>query len=186
MGAARKACTGRGFKGFMGVYDLNCERPICDALGSDRPEVTHERRQDAVRAGDGIRAVEDRWTHRRPASGRCGRAHIGLCRCLPHHGFCATHVARVAARHRGLLGRQSRPAVSHGAEGPAGACDAGRCPQPARVAHLSCPDAAADRPRPRPLCPRAVGGRPRRQRLCVGFHDHRSVPEVCSTGRRFD
>jgi hypothetical protein len=32
--------------------------------------VTHECRQDADCAGDGVRAVEDYWTHHRAAQGR--------------------------------------------------------------------------------------------------------------------
>lgn len=38
----------------MGVHDLNFDQPICDACGFDRPGVTHERGQDAVRAGNGV------------------------------------------------------------------------------------------------------------------------------------
>jgi len=159
---------------------LDCEPPVCDALGGDGPGVTHERGEDAVRAGDGVRAVEDLRAHRRTAPGRRGRAHVGLCRLVPRHGLCATHLARVAARHRGVSGRQSSQAVPHGYEGAAGTLDAGRRPQPARLAHLPCAGAAADRARPSALCARSFGARPRCQRLCAGRYHHRSVPEsVC-------
>ena len=47
----------------MGVHDLNFGLPVCDAHGFERPAVTHECRQDAVRAGDGVRAVEDGHMH---------------------------------------------------------------------------------------------------------------------------
>ena len=40
---------------------------------------------------------------------------------------------------------QSSQAVSHGSEDSAGAIDAGRCAEPARLAHLPCTGSAADR-----------------------------------------
>ena len=53
-------------------------------------------------------------------------------------------LARVASRHRGLPDLQSGQAVPHGAEGAAGSLDAGRCAEPARLAHLPRTGAAAD------------------------------------------
>ena len=54
----------------MGVHDLNFDLPACEAPGFDRPGVMHERGQDASRAGNGVRAVEDLRAHRREAQGR--------------------------------------------------------------------------------------------------------------------
>jgi len=181
-----EASIDAGFKRFMGVHDLNSERPICEAHGFDRPGVTHERGQDAVCAGDGVRALEDLRSHHRAAQRRCGRAHAGLRRLVSRHDLRAAHVARVAARHRGLPGRQSCQAFSHGDEGAASAFDAGRCAQPSRLAHLPCTGPAADRSCQGAVCPRAFGARTRCQRLCVGLHHHRSVSEPVQTGRRFD
>src|SRR5665213_579835 len=86
---------------FHGVHDLNCTTLICDAFGIRRPGVWHERRQNAVCAGDGVCTVEDLWTHRGTAQGRCRSAHTELCRLVPHRGLLSTHLARVVARYRG-------------------------------------------------------------------------------------
>ena len=62
-----------GFKGFMGVHDLNFNLHICDALGFELPGVTYERGQDTVCAGHGVRAMEDVWSdHRPPWRGNLG------------------------------------------------------------------------------------------------------------------
>ena len=72
----------------MGVHDLNFGLPVCDPLGFEQPGVMHERGQDAVRAGHGVRAVEDVRARRRATQGRCRCAHAGLRRpvsCLRPH-----------------------------------------------------------------------------------------------------
>lgn len=145
MRAGGDANADTGFEGFTGVPDLNSGWVICDACGFGKPGVTHERGQDAVCASDGVCAVEDVWAHHRAAQGRCRRAHIELRRSVSRHGLRATHLARVAARYRGVPGSQSSQAVSHGSEDSAGAIDAGRCAEPARLAHLPCTGSAADR-----------------------------------------
>jgi len=175
MSAGRKANADAGFESFMGVHDLNFGLPVCDACGFDRPGVTHECWQDAVRTSHGVRAVEDLRTHHRSAPGRCGCAHVGLRRSLSHHGLCSAHVARVAARHRSVPGGQSSQAVSHGAEGAAGSLDAGRCLEPARLAHLSRAGSAADSPRQSAVRPRAFGAGARCQCLCAG-----PPPSICA------
>ena len=166
----------------MGVHDLNFGLAVCDARGFERPGVTHERGQDAVRAGDGVRAVEDLRSNRRTAQGRCGRAHAGLRRFVSRDGLRADHMARVAARHRGLPGGQSRQAVPHGTEGAAGALDFVRCVEPARLAHLPRAGSAADRAGQSTLCPGALRAGTRCQCLCAGRHHHRSVPEPVRVG----
>lgn len=144
--------------------------------------MTHERRQDAVRAGNGVRAMEDVRTHRRAAQGRRRRAYSVLRRLVPSHGLRATHVARVAARHRGLPRCQSVQAVSHGPVGTARAFDAGRRAEHPRLAHLPRPGSTVDRARPHPVLAGALGARPRRHRLCVGLHHHRSLLESVRPG----
>ena len=166
----------------MGVHDLNFGLPICDARGFERPGVTHERGQDAVRTGDGVRAVEDLRSNRRAAQRRRGCAHAGLRRLVSRDGVRAAHLARVAARHRGLPGSQSRQALSHGAEGATGALDLVRRVEPTRLAHLPRAGSAADRPRQDAVCPRPVVAGHRCQRLCAGLHHHRSVPEPVRVG----
>jgi hypothetical protein len=109
--------------------------------------VTHERGQDAVCAGHGVRAVEDLRANHRATQGRCRRSYAGLRGLVSRHGFCAAHVARVAARYRGMSYGQSSQTVPHGTEGAAGAFDAGRCLEPARLAHLPRAGSATDRSR---------------------------------------
>ena len=109
------SAPGQGLAGELPVAELEALLLVHAMLsGLTDPEVTHERGQDAVRTGDGVRALEDLRTHRRTAQGRCGRAHSELCRPVPRHGLRATDLARIAARHRGLPGRQSSQAVPHG------------------------------------------------------------------------
>ena len=182
MSAGRKASTDAGFRRFMGVHDLNFGLPVCDAHGFKRPGVTHERGQDAVCAGHGVRAVEDLRANHRATQGRCRRSHARLRRPVPRHGLRPDHVARIAARHRGLPGGQPGQAVSYGAEGAAGALDAGRCLEPARLAHLPRTGSATDRACHGAVCPRAFGTGTGRQRLCAGRHHHRSVPELVRMG----
>ena len=158
------------------VPDLNS----CDARGFEQPGVTHERGQDAVRAGHGVRAVEDLRAHHRSARGRCGRSHAGLRRLFRVMAF-AQLTWRESLRDIEVCLRQSSQAVPHGAEGAAGSLDAGRCAEPARLAHLPRAGAAADRARQSAVRP-GLGARPRRQRLCAGRHHHRSVPEPVRVG----
>ena len=139
----------------MGVHDLNVDFPVCDARGFERPGVMHERWQDAFRASNGVRAVEDLRSNRRSAQGRCGRAHAELRRLVSRDGLRATHVARVAARYRGVLGCQPGQALSHGVEGAAGPLHAVRCVEPARLAHLPRAGSTTDRSRQGAVCPRA-------------------------------
>lgn len=61
----------------MGVHDLNFGLPVCDAHGFERPGVMYERGQDAVRASDGVRAVEDLRSNRRAAQRRRGVRTLG-------------------------------------------------------------------------------------------------------------
>ena len=79
-GACREANADAGLMSFWGVHDLNFGLPVCDAHGFKRPGVTHERGQDAVRAGHGVRAVEDLRANHRATQGRCRRSHAGLRR----------------------------------------------------------------------------------------------------------
>ena len=166
----------------MGVHDLNFGLPICDARGFERPGVTHERGQDAFRAGDGVRAVEDLRSNCRAAQGRRGRTHAGLCRLVSRDGLRPAHMARVPSRHRSLPGSQSGQAVPHGAEGATGPLDAGRCLEPARLAHLPRAGSAADCARQDVVRPRAFVAGDRCQCLCTGLDHHRSVPEPVRVG----
>ena len=169
----------------MGVHDLNCGWRVCDARGLDRPGVTHERWKDAVRAGHGVCAVEVLRAHHRAAQGRCGCAHAGLRGSVSPHGLRADHLARVAARHRGLPGGQPSQAFPHGAEGAAGSLDAGRRAEPARLAYLPRAGSAADRPRQGAVCPRAFGAGARCERLRARFHRFlRSEPLPLLLGQR--
>jgi hypothetical protein len=75
MAKGLQANSDAGFKGFMGVHDLNFNLRICDVLGFEQAGVTRERGQDAVCAGHGVRAMEDphqieRYERRKPAAPR--------------------------------------------------------------------------------------------------------------------
>jgi len=173
MPAGRKASADAGFRRFMGVHDLNLRLLVCDARGFERPGVRHERGQGAVCAGNGVRSVEDLRTNHRATQGRCWRSHPGLRGLVSRHGLRAAHMARVASRHRGVPGGQPSQAVSHGTEGAASSLDAGRCIEPARLAHLPCTGSATDRARQGAVCPRAFGVGTGRQRLRTGCHHRR-------------
>src|ERR1017187_2953849 len=95
-----KFISGDGLELFRGVHDLKVILPICEACRFELPGVTHERRQDAVRADHGVRTMEDVWTDHRAASRRRRGADPGLRRGVSHHGLRAAHLARVAARHQ--------------------------------------------------------------------------------------
>src|ERR1017187_1747355 len=120
---SRKFISGYGLESFRGVHDLKVVLPICDACRFELPGVTHERRQDAVRASHGVRAMEDLWAHHRAASRRRPGANPELRRGVSHHGLRAAHLARVAARYRDLHGSQPGEAVSHGTGVAAGSLD---------------------------------------------------------------
>src|SRR5437764_6563066 len=62
-----------------------------------------------------------------------------------------------------------------GLKAPPAPLDAGRCLEPARLAHLSRAGSATDCARQNAVCPRAFGTGTGRQRLRAGCH-HRSVP----------
>ena len=59
MRSAANILMRRALGRFAGVHDLNFDPLPRGTFGLERPEVTHERREDAVRAGDGVRAMED-------------------------------------------------------------------------------------------------------------------------------
>ena len=166
----------------MGVHDLNFRISICDPFGFHNPGVTYERGQDAVCASDGVRAVEDFWTHRRPAQWRCGSAHAGLRRRVSRDGIFSIDVARVVARYRVLSFGQRGQTVSHGLGRRARSCHALERTEPARLAHLSCTGPAPDRARSRPLHPGPDGRGARRNGLCAGLDDHRPVLEPVRLG----
>lgn len=90
----------------MGVHDLKLEFNICDPFGFKQLGVTDERGQNVVCASHGVCALEELWTHHRAASRRRRRAYLGMRGSVSRFGFCATDVARVAARHRGVPDRQ--------------------------------------------------------------------------------
>ena len=171
-----------GMERFLGVHDLNCGVLVCGAFGSDGYGGAYERRQDIVRASHGVRAVEGFRTHRRAAPRRCRGPHSGLRRFVSHPGFRPAHMARVAARYRGLPGGQPVQAVPHGAEDATRSLDAGRCVEPARLAHLSWLGPAADCPRQGVVCPGTFAAGTRCQCLRAGLDYHRSVPEPVRLG----
>ena len=128
------------------------------------------------------RSVRAELPHTAPALGRDDQT------C---HALRATHLARVAARHRGLPGFQSSQAVSHGNEGAARALDAGRCTQslrassssrvlPAFLVELGAPTSVA--PTMAPVLtekPMACSARP------ASAHSFSSKPRMPAKRRRF-
>ena len=77
---------------------MNFGSPVCDARGFERPGVTHERGQDAVCAGHGVRSMDEFFAHRAaPRWRRRGTPHE-LRRTVPRHGVCAVDLGSESLR----------------------------------------------------------------------------------------
>ena len=168
MAKGLQANNEEGFKGFVGVHDLNFNLNIWDALGFEQPGVTHERGQDSVCASHGVRAMTDVWSNHRSPWRRCRCSHFELRRFVSRNSLCATDLARVPARHRSLSDCQPGQVVSYGDEGRTSAFYAVRCVEPSRLAHLSRTGHAIDSACPKSLCQRLVEHRRGCHRIRAG------------------
>ena len=133
-----------GFKHFADVHDLNIEAQICDAFGFDQPGVAHECGQDAVRAGDGVRAVEDLRPHHRATPGRRWRAHAGLRDLFRIMAFAQLTWRESLRDIEACLSANQAKLFHLGIQSCARALDLGRCSQSSRLARLPCAGSATD------------------------------------------
>ena len=143
---------------------------------------SHERRQAAVCAVDGLRSLDFVRTQRGPLRRRCPRALIDLHRAVSRHGVCATDLSREPARHRSVPERAAQQALRHGLSCAGAPLYAGRCQPVARLAHLRRTGATTDGAGAQPLCQRKPRHRSRCRRLCAGLDHHRPVPEPVPLG----
>src|SRR5699024_4027044 len=157
-----------------GVHDLNATSRICrHAPGWLLTGNRDERRQDAVRTGDGLRAVENIWSHRDALRWRPRRSHAQMRRTASRTDVCSIDIPNQPARSRSLTVGSGRLAVSHEAAPDSRAFDSVRRAGAARLAHLLRTGPAVDYSRPQTVRPGTVGRSTGRYRIRIGRHDHR-------------
>ena len=82
---------------------MNKKQQVGDVFGGWTPRTAHVNRPDAVRTSDGFSAVVHVSSHRRALRRQSSNSHSDVCRAIPRHGLCATHLPEKSA-HRALLG----------------------------------------------------------------------------------
>src|SRR5664279_561474 len=96
---------------FLGL-DLNCGRRFCDPAKHDFAGVIDEPRQAGVRAIDAAPAADDVSPMRGSVSRRTQGPIVLVSGPVLEHGIRAADLSREPARHRSLLARPARQALS--------------------------------------------------------------------------
>src|ERR1035437_5833314 len=86
-----KANIDAPFEAIESVSDLNWKQPFAVAFWVLTTRSRYVSRQDFVRAGHGLPAVEDRSPHRGPLRWRSPRADPQLCRAVSRDGVRAAY-----------------------------------------------------------------------------------------------
>jgi len=185
-----KAHTGNlnGVSAFMespGVHDLNSAGRFGETSGIASAGGLDERRQDAVRPGHGVPAVEDLRPDRGPLLWRSSGAHAQVRRAVPMYGLRPAHLSGEPARHRSLFVGTSGEALPHGVSRAGQSLHLGRRQRSARLAHLRRFRPGVDRAGEGALRSRRLRGRAGEHRLRARRHHHRPLPVGVSPGRRF-
>ena len=161
-----------------GVPDLNAKMAFRANAGGNLPGVAYERRQDAVRATDGLPAMEEFPSHCRSKRRRPLCEVDDVRRTIPCHGLRPADLSGESARHRNWSLGTVGQALPHGVPAGDQALHAGRYQRDPGLAHPCRVRAAIDRASQEALCRRQPERGVGEHGLCLGLHHHRFMLSV--------
>src|SRR5216683_1735482 len=169
----------------MSFFDFNLFSPFCrhSTVFQLVLEAVDESGPNRFLSTGGLASGLPVSTLRRALSGQSLRQGFLLLGSVPVSGLCSTHLSRKSPRYRSLPARPATQAVSHGFPRPSLPQYVGARQRASRLADLrrlrADPDCHRSRPLPQRTVRRGVVG----NRVCLGLHNHRSMPGTFSVGK---